>query len=62
MNFSMGIQLGLLRLSKWLKYADHRSIIQISFPLGAILYWCLRKTLMKKKASYAVPVDPKTRS
>ena len=54
-NFSMSIKFGLLRLTKWLKYADHRSILQISFPFGAILYWCLRNTLLKKKVQYAVP-------
>ena len=62
MNFSMGVQFGLLKLSKWLKYADRRSIIQISFPLGAILYWCLRKTLMKKKVTYAVPAGQQGQS
>ena len=55
--FNFGTHVGLFRISKWIKYSDHRSVVQLFFPIGAILYWCLRKTLLKKKAKYAVPAD-----
>ncbi len=53
-----GIRFGLLNASEWIRYYGGANRFQICLPFGAILYWCLRKNLLKQKIQYAVPADP----
>ena len=56
----LGIRFGLLNSSEWTRLSNGTNHYQLCLPFGAVLYWILRGTLLKKKnaPAYAVPVQP----
>ncbi len=61
-----GIQLrfifSLLQKSQWVKTLNGTNTLSLSLPLGAIIYWAMRKTLLKKKEThvFAIPAEEST--
>ena len=52
-----GVDIGLLHSTKWIQYYGGGNYFRVCLPLGAIIYWCMRKQLLKKNVRYAVPSD-----
>ena len=58
-NLNFGVKFGLLNSTEWVRTMDGSNYYQICAPLGAIIYWIRRKSLLKKKTApaYAVPMQ-----
>lgn len=60
-SFSANFNFMLLGRSRFEAFSNGSYRILLSLPLGAIIYWCSRKSLLKKKAKYAVPAPEEPR-
>lgn len=61
-NVTTRFLFGILQKSQWVKSSNGTNTLQLSLPIGALIYWILRKTLLKKKENhtFAVPVEEST--
>ncbi|MBE6931954.1 MAG: hypothetical protein E7464_01045 [Ruminococcaceae bacterium] len=48
-NLRFNWVIAILNRSRWLKYPDGTNIFSLGLPVGAIVYWCMRGSLLRQK-------------
>ena len=49
-NFHLNWSISILGVSRWLQYPNGGHTFVLSLPIGAVAYWCMRKSLLRQKA------------
>lgn len=61
MNVNFHLTFGVLSATEWLKYPDGVTTIVLGLPAGAVAYWCVRGSLLRKKAAWYAQFQPPVR-